>query len=108
MPESLLNDENFGETVLKSKKPFLVDFFSTWCTPCKFLSPILEKVLAEFGDKINFAKVDIDDAPLTADNYKVNQIPTVMLFKEGEPVSFFIGVQPEEKIKQWLKENIGE
>ena len=106
MPENLLNDENFGETVLKSEKPFLIDFFSTWCTPCKFLAPILEKVAEDFKDKIGFAKVDIDEAPLTADNYQVNQIPTVMLFKEGKAVSFFIGVQPEETIKKWLEENI--
>lgn len=106
MPEILLNDENFGETVLKSKKPFLVDFFSTWCTPCKFFAPILEKVATDFKDEFNFAKVDIDEAPLTADNYKVNQIPTVMLFKNGEVLSFFVGVQPEEAIKKWLEENL--
>ena len=101
-----LNDENFGETVLKSKKPVLVDFWSEWCNPCRFLAPILERVLKDFEDEILFVKVNIDEAPLTADNYQVYQIPTVMIFKEGKPVSFFIGVQKEEAIREWLKENI--
>jgi thioredoxin 1 len=101
-----LNDENFGETVLKSKKPVLVDFWSEWCNPCRFLAPILERVLKDFEDEILFVKVNIDEAPLTADNYQIYQIPTVMIFKEGKPVSFFIGVQKEEAIREWLKENI--
>jgi len=106
MSDTLLNDENFGEIVLKSKKPVLVDFFTTWCRPCEFIAPILDKVVKEFGDKITFVRVDIDDAPLTAGNYEVNQIPMIMLFKNGNPISFFIGVQPEEAIKKWLEENI--
>jgi thioredoxin 1 len=106
MDPLILNDENFGESVLKSKKPVVVDFWTTWCTPCKFLSPILDKILKEFEGKLVFAKVDIEEAPLTADNYQVQQIPTVMLFKDGKPISFFIGVQKEEVIKQWLEENI--
>lgn len=101
-----LTDDNFGETVLTSKKPVVVDFWSDWCTPCKFLAPILEKVLQEFQDKIIFAKVNIDEAPLTSDNYQVYQIPTVMIFKGGKPVSFFIGVQREETIRAWLQENL--
>jgi thioredoxin 1 len=106
MDPLILTDENFGENVLNSQKPVLVDFWSSWCTPCKFLAPILEKVLKDFEDKIIFAKLNIDDAPLTANNYQIQQIPTVMLFKEGKPISFFIGVQKEDIIKQWIEENI--
>lgn len=102
----ILTDENFDEVVLKNKKPVVVDFWADWCMPCKFLAPILEKKLEEFKEKIVFAKANIDEAPLTANNYQINQIPMVMLFKEGKVVSFFIGVQPEEKIKQWLDENL--
>ncbi len=102
-----LTDENFGEVVLKNKKPVVVDFWSDWCNPCKFLAPILEKVLKEFEKDIVFVKVNIDEAPLTADNYQVYQIPTVMLFNSGSPVSFFIGVQREEIIRNWLKESLG-
>ncbi len=101
-----LTDENFGESVLASKKPVVVDFWSGWCTPCKFLAPILEKVLKDFEDIITFAKVNIDDAPLTADNYQIYQIPTVMIFKEGKVVSYFVGVQPEDVIRKWLAENL--
>jgi thioredoxin 1 len=106
MSPLILNDENFGEKVLKSKKPVLVDFWTTWCTPCKFLSPILDKVLKDFEGKIEFAKVDIDEAPLTADTYDVAQIPTIMLFNDGKPVSGFVGVQEEEAIKEWLQQNL--
>ncbi len=101
-----LTDENFGESVLNNKKPVVVDFWSNWCMPCKFLAPILEKVLKDFEDRVIFVKVNIDEAPLTADNYQIQQIPTVMIFKEGKPISFFIGVQPEETIKKWLSENL--
>lgn len=101
-----LTDEDFSETIFKEKKPVLVDFWSSWCEPCRFLSPILEKVAKEFKEEIVFVKVNIDDSPLTTDNYQVHQIPTVMIFKKGKPVSFFIGIQPEGTIRKWLEENI--
>ena len=106
MKEIILTDENFGEEVLGNKKPVLVDFWSSWCTPCRFLVPILEKALKEFEKEIVFAKVNIDDAPLTAETYQIHQIPCVMLFKEGKPVSFFVGVQKEEAIKKWLEDQL--
>lgn len=106
MEALILTDENFGETIAKSKKPVLVDFWSSWCTPCKFLAPILDKIAQDFKDKIIFAKVELDDAPLTAENYQIQQIPTVILFKNGKPVSFFIGAQKEETIQDWLESEL--
>jgi len=102
----ILNDENFEKEVSGSQKPFLVDFWAAWCGPCQMLGPIVEKVGEEYKDKINFGKVNVDEAPVCSQKYQIAQIPTVMLFKGGKPVINFIGARPEEFIKQWLDENI--
>lgn len=100
-----LTDENFEETISKSDKPVLVDFFAEWCNPCHILSPILEKLAKDFEGKIIFAKANVDSAPLASQKFSIDQIPTVVLLKEGKPVSGFVGVRTEEIIRDWLKEN---
>ncbi len=97
-----LTDQNFEKTVQNSQKPVLVDFWALWCNPCSILSPILEKIEKEYKDKIILAKVNLDASPLTAQKFKVEQIPTVILFKYGMPISGFVGVKPESAIKEWL------
>jgi len=97
-----LTDQNFEKTVQNSQKPVLVDFWALWCNPCSILSPILEKIEKEYKDKIILAKVNLDESPLTAQKFKVEQIPTVILFKYGMPISGFVGVKPESTIKEWL------
>lgn len=97
-----LTDQNFEETVQNSQKPVLVDFWTLWCNPCLVLSPILEKIEKEYNDKIILAKVNLDESPLTAQKFKINQIPTVILFKYGMPISGFVGVKPEPAVKEWL------
>lgn len=101
-----LTDENFEREILASGKPVLVDFWAEWCGPCRVLAPILEKISADFAEKIVVAKVNVDEAPLSSQKYNIAQIPTVILFKEGKSVGGFIGVKTEESIKQWLDENI--
>ncbi len=98
-----LTDENFETTISNSQKPVLVDFWSVWCVPCLTLSPILEKIAKDFEDKITFVKVDLDTAPATAQKYQIDRIPRVILFKNGEPINDFVGLQPEFAIKQWLE-----
>jgi len=116
-----LDDQNFEQIVRENNKPVLVDFFAEWCPPCKMLSPILEKLEKEYEDynsptasshsslrsewapKIIFAKVNVDLAPNTSQKYGINPIPTVILFKEGKPVGSFVGLRPEEEIKNWLE-----
>ena len=93
-----LTDENFDEFVNNAKKPVLVDFFTIWCQPCTILSPILESLEEEFKEKISFAQVNVDGAPQTATNLGINQIPTVVLFYKGEPLSGFIGVKSKEEM----------
>jgi len=84
----------------------LVDFWAEWCGPCGILGPILEKIAEDYKEKIIFAKVNVDSAPLSSQKYKIAQIPTVILFKNGKPASGFIGARPEEFIKNWLNENL--
>lgn len=100
-----LTDQNFEETISKSDKPVLVDFWAQWCMPCFVLSPILEKLAEEYRDKFIFAKVNLDTAPLAAQKYSIERIPTVILFKWGKPISGFLSVRPEPVIRQWLEEN---
>jgi len=101
-----LTDENFEKEITSASKPILVDFWAQWCMPCFVLGPILEKLAEEYKDKMILAKVDLDAAPLASQKYRIEQIPTVILFKEGKPISGFIGVRPEPVIKSWLEQNL--
>lgn len=101
-----LTDENFEKTIQDSEKPALVDFWAEWCGPCNALSPILEKIAENYKEKIVVAKLNVDSAPFSSQKYQVSQIPTVILFKNGKPVSGFVGARSEDFIKQWLEENL--
>lgn len=101
-----LTGENFEQEIQNADKPVLVDFYTFWCSPCAILSPILEKLAEEFKDKFILAKVNIDEAPLTAQKHGIEKIPTIILFKEGKPISGFFGVKPESVIRKWLEENL--
>jgi thioredoxin 1 len=100
-----LTDQNFDETIQNADKPVLVDFWAQWCMPCFVLGPILEKVVEEYNGKLTLAKVNLDEAPQTAQKYGIEQIPTVILFKWGKPIGGFLGVRPEPVVRQWLEEN---
>jgi len=99
-----LTDENFEKEIQGADKPILVDFWAQWCMPCLMLGPILEKVAGEYKDKLTLAKVNLDTAPQISQKYRIEQIPTVILFKEGKPISGFIGARPEPIIKEWLED----
>ena len=101
-----LTDQNFEQEIQNAEKPVLVDFYTLWCQPCFILSPILEKLANEFGGKLILAKVNLDTAPLISQKYGIEQIPTVVLFKNGKPISGFIGIRPEPIIKNWLEQNL--
>jgi thioredoxin 1 len=98
-----LTDQNFQEEMEKSDKPVLVDFYASWCGPCQVLGPILEKIAEEFKDKIVLAKVNVDEFPQTSSRFGIESIPNVFLFKNGKPVDGFLGLVPENTIKNWLK-----
>ncbi len=101
-----LTDENFEKEISASEKPVLVDFWMFGCAPCSLISPILEKLSNDFEDKIILGKVNLDTAPRTCQKYGINVAPTVILFKEGKPVSGFIGARPENEIRRRLEENL--
>jgi len=97
-----LTDTNFNEKTKASDKLILVDFFAIWCEPCSLLAPVLEKVAEQFKDKIILMKANLDNVPLTAQKFGVEKIPTVVLFKNGEPINGFVGLLSEDAIKNWL------
>ena len=90
-----ITDANFEELVLKSDKPVLVDFWAEWCGPCRMLGPIIEDLSDDFADKAVIGKLDVDSNQQFAAQFGVRNIPTVLLFKDGELISRQVGVAPK-------------
>ena len=97
-----VDDSNFEQMVLQAEKPVLVDFWATWCRPCLMVAPILDELAEEYSDKINFVKVDVDHNAKTAASYNIMSIPTLLIFRNGEPVSHIVGVRPKRELKRSL------
>ena len=94
-----LNDNNFEQEVLKSDMPVLVDFWAEWCAPCRMISPIIDDLASEYDGKLKIAKVDVDKSEKVTTQYAVNSIPTLIVFKNGEPMEKIIGAVSKNKIK---------
>jgi len=90
-----LTDASFDEVVLKSDKPVLVDFWATWCGPCRMLGPVIEELATEYEGRVVVGKVDVDNNQEFAAKYGVRNIPTVLVFKDGEVVGRQVGVAPK-------------
>jgi len=97
-----VDDGDFDQIVLQAKTPMLVDFWAAWCAPCRMVSPIVEELAEEYEGRIGFAKLDVDQNPKTASKYGIMSIPTLLIFKNGNPVSNIVGFRPKAELKRSL------
>ena len=103
MAELTLTGQNFEQEVLLAKEPVLVDFWATWCGPCRMLAPVIEEIANEYAGKVKVGKVNVDDERELALEYGVSSIPTMMVFQNGEVKETSVGYRPKEEIEQLLK-----
>ena len=102
--EVILTDSNFKDEVLPSSAPFLVDFWAEWCAPCRALAPVVEKIAAANAGTLKVGKLNVDDNPLPAQQYGIQGIPTLLLFKKGEVIHQLVGYQSQGNIQRALDE----
>ena len=95
-------DGNFESEVINSANPVLVDFWAPWCGPCRMIAPMVEELAQEYQGAVKIGKINIDDSPDATTQYGVSSIPTIMIFKGGEVVDRFVGVQPKSKLQAAL------
>jgi thioredoxin 1 len=101
-----LTDSNFEQEVLKSEKPVLVDFWASWCGPCKAIGPVVEELATAFKDQVKVGKLNIDDNPNAAKTYVVMSIPTLALFKGGNVIDKVIGLVPKGRLEELIKKGL--
>ena len=96
--------ENFEEEVLKSEKPVLVDFWATWCGPCRMLAPVIEQIAEEKADTLKVGKLNVDDVPELAQQFGVMSIPTLVLLKDGQEAARTVGLMPKAALEDFINQ----
>jgi thioredoxin 1 len=102
-----VKDATFQSEVIESDKPVLVDFWAEWCGPCHMIAPVLDEIAAEKSDQLKIAKVNVDENGQSAQQNGVTSIPTMVLFKNGQPVERIVGAQPKERLLDQLNPHLG-
>lgn len=105
MPNKV-TDGSFDQDVLKADAPVVVDFWAEWCGPCHAIAPALEELATELDGKVTIAKLNIDENPQTAIRYGVRSIPTLIMFKNGEPMAMQVGAAPKSRLSDWIQKAI--
>ncbi|WP_234123202.1 thioredoxin [Clostridium hydrogenum] len=101
-----INDVSFESEVGTQDKPVVVDFWAPWCGPCKMLGPVIDEISNELDEKVKFVKVNVDENPLAANKFKIASIPTVMIFKNGNPVDTLVGFRPKQSMVSEIEKHI--
>ena len=104
MSQSLktVTDATFSEDVLQSAKPVLVDYWAEWCGPCRMIGPIVEQSATEYADRLSVVKLNVDDNPATPTRYSIRSIPTLMLFRDGQPVATRVGSLSKSQLEAFI------
>ena len=102
-----VNDSNFDQMVLQAKMPVLVDLWAPWCAPCHMVAPVVEELASEYDGRVSFAKLNVDQNPRTASRYGIMSIPTLLIFKDGKPISNIVGFRPKAELKRSLDAALG-
>ena len=101
-----LTETNFEAEVVGADVPVLVDFFATWCGPCRMLAPVLESLSEEFAGRVKFAKLDVDQAPGLAALFNITGVPTLILFRKGEPIQQMVGIGSLKSLRKLLEDAV--
>jgi thioredoxin 1 len=101
-----VTDATFEDEVIRSTGPILVDFWADWCGPCRIVSPALEEIAGELGERLTVVKIDVDDNPVTPARYAVRGIPALLLFKQGEPAATRVGAAPQSVLREWIEASL--
>ena len=101
-----IKEKEFESEVINSDKPVLIDFWAEWCGPCKEIAPILEEIADEMQDTIKVVKINIDENPNIPNKYGIQSIPTMIIFKKGQPISTKIGAAIKSEVKTWIETSV--
>ena len=101
-----VTDDSFEQEVLQSDTPIVLDLWAEWCAPCKRIAPILEDIAAEYDGQLKVAKLDVDNNPVTPPKYGILSIPTLLVFKDGQPVERIVGYMPKERLMDKIKPHL--